>query len=135
MPVLQIMYEHYYHEHYYHEQLPKISPCLKYSIDAYHKHILPLCFGKVNSRDNHGDFLSVMFPRFPNCFLPFPLVFPPVFLRFPSVFLLFPCSISLVSCFKFVVILKHNKVTCVFYKHIKIQGLGSDILKATQNIG
>ena len=25
--------------------------------------------------------------------------------------------------------------TCFFYKHIKIQGLGSDLLKATQNIG
>ena len=28
------------------------------------------------------------------------------------------------------------KATCFFfYKHIKLQGLGSDILKATQNIG
>ena len=28
-----------------------------------------------------------------------------------------------------------TKHTCFFYKHIKIQGLGSDMLKATQNIG
>ena len=25
-------------------------------------------------------------------------------------------------------------ITCFFYKHIKVQGLGSDMLKATQNI-
>ena len=28
-----------------------------------------------------------------------------------------------------------KKTTCFFYKHIKTQGLGSDMLKATQNIG
>ena len=27
------------------------------------------------------------------------------------------------------------KHTCSFYKHIKIQGLGSDMLKVIQNIG
>ena len=31
--------------------------------------------------------------------------------------------------------IKQLAATCFFYKHIKIQGLGSDMLKATQNIG
>ena len=97
MPILQIIYENYYHE-----QLAKISPCLKYSINAYHKYILPLCFRKVNSRDNHGDSLNVMFPRFPNCFLPFPLMFLHVSAGVPTV----SFGVSLVSlqyflCFLF----------------------------------
>ena len=55
---------------------------MKYSIDAYHGHILPryilsFCFGNLNSRDYHGVSLNVMFP---NSFLPFPLVFPHDFL-------------------------------------------------------
>ena len=54
--------------------------CVKYSIVAYDKcilrrYILPFCFGKVNSRNYHGDSLNVTFFRFPNCFLPFSLVF------------------------------------------------------------
>ena len=94
--ILQVMSENYYHE-----QLPQISTCTEYSIDFYHKYILPFCFGNVNSRDYHGDSLNVMFHRFPNCFLPFPLVFPHVSLGvstvsfgvspgLPAVFALFP---------------------------------------------
>ena len=54
--------------------------CVKYSIVAYDKcilrrYILPFCFGKVNSRNYHGDSLNVTFFRFPNCFLPFSPVF------------------------------------------------------------
>ena len=39
------------------------------------RYILPLRLGYVGSRDYHSDFLNVVFPQFPNCFLPFPLVF------------------------------------------------------------
>ena len=90
----------------YHEQLAKITTCVKYSIDAYHRdflprYILPFCFGNLNPRDYHGDSLSVMFPRFSNFFLPFPLVFSACFSRcfygflrcfscFPALFPLFP---------------------------------------------
>ena len=87
------------YENYYYEQLAKISTCVKYSIDAYHKYILPryillFYFGNVNSRDFiklipsmlcFPGFLTVSY-RFPSCFR----MFLPVFLRFPSVFLLFP---------------------------------------------
>ena len=42
----------------------------------------------------YGDFLDIMFPHFPNHFLPFPMVFPACFLSyfycFPSVFPPFP---------------------------------------------
>ena len=53
---------------------------MKYSIDAYHRcilprYILPFCFGNLNSRDYHGDSLNAMFSWFPNYFLPFLLVF------------------------------------------------------------
>ena len=102
--VLQIMYENYNHE-----QLAKISTCVKYSIDANDRYILPrcilpFCFGNLNSRDYHGYSLNVMFPCFANVSYRFPwcfLMFPPVFLQFPSVFLLFPCSVSPVSYFRF----------------------------------
>ena len=67
------------YEHYYHEQLAKISTCVKYLTDGYDRYILPFWFWNLNSRDYHGDFLNVMFPQFPNCFLPFPLVFLHVF--------------------------------------------------------
>ena len=88
--------------YYYHEQLAKIITCVIYSIDAYQRYILPryilsFCFGNLNSRDYHGDSLNVMFPRFPNCFLPFPLVFPHVS---PSVFI-FSIGVSSVSYFRF----------------------------------
>ena len=48
-------------------------------------------------RDYYGYYLDVMFPQFPNHFLPFPVVF----LRFPRVFLLFPLSVFPVSYFRF----------------------------------
>ena len=90
------------YESYYHEQLAKISTCVKYSIDAYHRYILPrymlpFCFGNLNFRNYHGDSRNVMFPRFPNCFQPFPLVFPHV----SPGFLLFPGTASIVSYFRF----------------------------------
>ena len=52
--ILQIIYENYYDD-----QLVKISTCVKYSIDAYQRYILPFRFGNLNSRD---DSLNVMFP-------------------------------------------------------------------------
>ena len=59
----------------------------------------PFCFGILNSRDYHGDYLNVMFSRFPNYFLLFPLG-KCWFLWFPSVFLPFPHSASSVSYFR-----------------------------------
>ena len=55
-------------------------------------------------RDYYGNSLDVMFPQFPNHFLPFPMVFPhvsPSVSIFPLVFLLFPLSVSPVSYFRF----------------------------------
>ena len=80
----------------------KISTCVKYLIDAYHRYILrryilPSCFGNLNSRACQGDSLNVMFPRFLNCFQPFPLVFPHVS---PGVST-FPHSVFPVSYFRF----------------------------------
>ena len=68
------------YENYYHEQLTKISTCVKYLTDAFHKytlmrHILLFYFRNINSHDYYRDSINVMFPRFPPCFLPFPLVF------------------------------------------------------------
>ena len=74
------------YENYYHEQLTKISTCVKYSIDAYHRYIFPFCPGNLNSLDYHSDFHNFMFLRFPNCFLPFPLVFPNIFRGVSTVF-------------------------------------------------
>ena len=76
----------------------KISTCVKYSIDAYHRYILrryilPSCFGNLNSRACQGDSLNAMFPRFLNCFQPFPLAFPhvsPGVSTFPHMFFPFP---------------------------------------------
>ena len=75
---------------------------MKYSIDAYHRYILPryispFGFRKLNSRGYHCDSLDVMFPRFPNCFLPFPLVFPHVSPNVSTV----SFGISPVSYFRF----------------------------------
>ena len=72
--ILQIIYENCYDN-----QLVKISTCVKYSIHAYQRYILPFRSGNLNSRD---DFLNVMFPQFPNCFLPFPPVYPVPYFRF-----------------------------------------------------
>ena len=96
--ILQIMYENYYHE-----QLAKISTCVKYSIDAYHKYILPFGFGDLNS-NFHNNSPNVNFPRFSNSFLPFSLVFPHVSSGVSAVsfgFLLFPRNVSPVSYFRF----------------------------------
>ena len=72
--------------------------------------------GKLNTRrivktysfrflsDYYGDSLDIMFPQFPNHFLPFSMVFPhvsPSVSRFRWVFLLFPLSASPVSYFRF----------------------------------
>ena len=54
------------------------------------RYILPLRLGYVGSRDYHSDFLNVVFPQFPNCFLPFPLVFIKSFLQ---------CFYSFSGCF------------------------------------
>ena len=91
------------YENYYHEQLAKISTCVKNSIDAYDRYILPrytlsFCFRNLNSRDYHGDYLNVMFPR-PNCFLPFHLVFPHVSLGVSTVS--FAVSPVFPQCFPF----------------------------------
>ena len=55
-------------------------------------------------RDYYGDSLDVLFPQFPNHFLPFPMLFlhvsPSVSTIF-SVFLLFPLSVSPASYFRF----------------------------------
>ena len=80
--------------------------CVKYSIDAYHKYILPFVLGNLSSRDYQSDPSNVMFPRFPVSYH-FPWCFRLcllVFLRFLPVFLLFPCSISPVSYFRFCVL-------------------------------
>ena len=84
------------YKNYYHEQLTKISTCVKYSIDAYHRYIFPFCSGNLNSLDYHSDFHNFMFLLFPNCFLPFPLVFPNIF-RGVSTFSL----VCLLQCFPF----------------------------------
>ena len=52
------------YENYYHEQLAKISTCVKYSIDAYHRYMLPFCFEKLKSRNYYGDSLNVVSPVF-----------------------------------------------------------------------
>ena len=44
-------------------------------------------------RDYYRDFLNVMFPKFPNHFLPLPIVFPHVFPSLSTIFL----SVSSVS--------------------------------------
>lgn len=72
--VLQIIY----FKNYYYEQFAKISTCVKYLIDAYHRYILPryissFRFGNFNSCDYHGQCLNLMFPLFHKCFLSFPL--------------------------------------------------------------
>ena len=96
------------YENYYHEQLAKISTCVKNSIDAYDRYILPrytlsFCFRNLNSRDYHGDYLNVMFPR-PNLF---PTVSPGIsacfswcFYRFLRCFPCFP-AVFPVSYFRF----------------------------------
>ena len=51
--------------------------------------------GNVKSRDCHIDSLNVIFPRFPNCFLPILLVFPHVSSRcFFGFVWCFPCFLS-----------------------------------------
>ena len=75
-----------------------------YSINAYHRGILPFCFGNLipviimvlPSILCFPGFLTVSY-RFPWCLR----MFLPVFLRFPSIFSPFPCSVSLVSYFRF----------------------------------
>ena len=52
-------------------------------------------------RDYYGNSLHVIFPQFPNHYLPCFRMFPLVLLRFPRVFLLFPLSVSPVSYFRF----------------------------------
>ena len=39
------------------------------------RYILLFCFENLDSRDYHHESLNVVFPRFPNYFLPLPLVF------------------------------------------------------------
>ena len=95
------------YENYYHEQLAKISTCVKYSIDAFHRYVLPryfllFCFGILNACDYPGDFFNVMFPRFPNCFLLFPLMFPHVSPGVSAVsFVVSPVSLQCFPCFLF----------------------------------
>ena len=60
-------------------------------------------------RDYYGDSLDVIFPQFPNHFLPYRFpwcfrMFPLVFLQFRRMFLLFPLSVSPVSYFRFCVL-------------------------------
>ena len=71
--ILEIMYENYYHK-----QLAKINTFVEYSINVYHRYILPFCLGNLSSCDYQGDSVNDMFARFPNYFLPFPLVVPHV---------------------------------------------------------
>ena len=80
------------YENYYHEQLAKISTCMRYSIDVYHRYILP-------SRELKLPSLSWWFPP---CYVsPVSWLFPTVSPGAPLAFLLFRCSVSPVSYFRF----------------------------------